>query len=298
MIYLHLNAAKSSGREFADAVAKLINRYCQFDTKAKVATVGKDSYKITWWWNDNNSMAKYLSVFEDRVAIEEDNLEYDDEMKAILPSDKWKAANENKPTPEEFMRALDSSGRLRLLCLNYGFQQDKKLHFTKQREELSGSNARALAKVFGIDIRDEAAMKEFLRTDHFYHFITCYVTQNIPQYQTDNTDWIIKCLDSLFRYHKVFQGKKKIHISDEDWVRMNKSGLQFIQPVRKGNALALQKSEWSMTPSGRNKYTPVHWEGVENTLGLVQELIHKYYPEFLDHIVFDTNDSSIILEVN
>lgn len=47
MVYLHLNAAKSSGREFADAIAKLINKYCQFDVDTKITTVGKDSYKIT-----------------------------------------------------------------------------------------------------------------------------------------------------------------------------------------------------------------------------------------------------------
>lgn len=236
-------------------------------------------------------MARFVNYFKDHLALEEDNLEYDDEMNAILPSELWEAANEKKPTPEEFMRALETSGRLRLLCLNYGFQQDKKLHFTKQREELSGSNARAWAKAWGIDVNDEAAMKEFLKTNHFYHFITCYVTQNVPQYQIEDADWIVKCLESLFRYEKVFKNGKKILIDQED--REEWTGGPSTKVRKKGNVIKLQKVISKLWED-----EPTVWKNIDEDLEKIRGLIHKYYPDFLDHIVFDTNDSSIILEVH
>lgn len=277
MIYLPLNAARSVGSEFADAVTKIVNRYCSNTVDSKVKVVGKDSYKITWWYNDSPFVDAFVAYAEDEYdyenAIENDNVEYDYAGEPILPevNQERLRSKKTKPTPEKFLKTWDESGRFRLFCLNYGFTQDKKLRVTVQQEELGGPGG-------------------WHKTDFHVHFITGYVTQNVPQYQVDDTAWIIKCIDSLLRDGLVFKDGKKVRVNQED--RKEWTGGPITQVRRKGNVIKLQK-----VISGLWKDEPTTWENIDEDLEKIRQKIHRYYPDFLDHLVFDTNGSSITIKV-
>lgn len=275
MVRLQLNAAKSSGREFANAVTKLINRNCSFKVCCKVQVQGKDIYKLTWYYNDDLRSESFLDQMDELDAFENDDFEYDVEGNVILPSDTHRRMRENKPTPSEFMRALDESGRFRFLCLNYGLQQKKPIKFTERTSDY-------VDRI--LPLTDEGG-------SYTVYFITCYVEQTVSQQQVGDEEWMMKCLEYLLRYHKVYKNDKRVYIDErEAWYQYMPS---TVKVTKHANVITIQKRS-----IGRQGNNPDVWENTDDSVEFLRTLIHKYYPDLLDHLVFDTNESSIIIEVH
>lgn len=279
MIKLHINCSeRSSAREFADRLSYLLSANSLYTVTAKIANVGRDAYKITWWYNDNKGPGHFAAEVKDEIAFEEGDFEYDVSGLAITNRDKAKA--KENVQPDVLMKQLEASGKFKIFCAMYGLRPTKPLHLTKQREEMTGSNARAWERSTG----------KKLESDHFIHFITGYFEQTVSQYQTGDQDWNIKCVDALLRYQKVFQNGKKVYIDQED--RTVDNPLHYTDIMKKKNKFYIgYPGEWKSS----NMKPLKNPDAVANA---AKELIGKYYPEILESCDIGVDNGIVVITVN
>ena len=279
MIKLRINCSeRSSAREFADKVSSMLSANSLFNVNAKVANVGRDTYKITWWYNDNKGPGHFLAEVKDEIALAEDDFEYDVSGLAITNRDK--ARSKENVQPDTVMKRWEEAGKFRIFCAMYGLRPTKPLHLTKKREELTGSNARAWERATG----------EKLISDNFIHFITGYFEQTVSQYQTNDQDWNVKCIDNLLKYHKVFQNGKKVYVSQEDLPA--DSPLRDTESMKKKNKFYIGSfREWQSS----NLKPLKNPDGVANDL---RRIISKYYPEMLNSCDISIDNGIVIVTVN
>lgn len=279
MLKLRINCSeRSSAREFADKVSDMLSANSLFTVTAKIANVDRNVYKITWWYNDNKSARMFAAEVKDEMALAEDDFEYDVSGLAITNRDKAKA--KENVQPDAVMKQWEASGKFKFFCAMYGLQPTKPLHLSKKREELTGSNARAWERATG----------EKLISDNFIHFITGYFEQAVSQYQINDQDWNVKCIDTLLKYHKVFQNGKKVYISGEDLSA--DSPLRHAETIKKKNKFYIGSfREWQSS-----NLKPL--ENPDEVVADVKKLIGKYYPEILKSCDIRVDNGIVVITVN
>lgn len=279
MLKLHLNCAeRSSAREFADKISKMLSANSLFTVTAKIANVDRNIYKITWWYNDNRTPGMFVARIKDYIAQEEDNFEYD--VSGLAITNRSKAKAKENVQPDVIMKQWEDSGKFKLFCAMYGLQPTKPLHLSKKREELTGSNARALERATG----------EKLISDNFVHFITGYFEQAVSQYQTSDQDWNIKCIDTLLKYHKIFQNGKKVYIDDED--------LPTNSPLRRADSMKKKNTFYIGSPGEWKSSNLKPLDNPNVVADEVKRIIGKYYPEILKSCDIIVDDGIVVITVN
>lgn len=279
MLRLKINcAARLPVRDFADKVSELLSNVSIFSISAKVATTSRDLYKITWWYNDNANSADFVAYVKDRENYENDTFDYDVSGLPILQRDVVR--DKAKIQPDTIMKQWEESGKFKVFCAMYGVKLVKPLQLTKKREELTGSNARAWERATG----------KKLESDNFIHFITGYFEQAVSQYQTSDRDWNIKCIDTLLKYHKVFQNGKKVYINDEDLAP--DSPLRHAESIKKKNTFYIGSfREWQSS-----NLKPL--DNPDVVANDVRKLIGRYYPEILKSCDISIDNGIVVITVN
>lgn len=283
MIRIKLNcAAKSAASTFANDIATMLTKNSGYKIKAKVAIASRDVYKITWYYNDEAGASDFISEVKDKLAIIDDDFEYDVNGLPILPSADYN--NKRSIQPDSVMKNWSSDSSFKLFCANYGLKLTKPLHVTKQREELTGSNARAW----------EEATGEKIESSNFLHFITGYFEQVSQVNQTTDRDWIIKCIDMLFRYGKIYENNKKKYIEDADAYLLRDNGVRNIYK-RKGSFIIASNDHW--VENGKYEPTPMSDADAKKVADTAYKILDKYYPEFLDYCDIQITDGLVYITV-
>ena len=271
-------------RDFADKVSELLSHASVFQVSAKVSTTGRDLYKITWWYNDGLGAADFVAYMKDWENYENDSYDYDVSGLPIMQRDVVR--DKAKIQPDAVMKQWEESGKFKVFCAMYGVKLVKPLYLTKKREELTGSNARAWERATG---------KKAI-SDNFMHFITGYFEQTVNQYQTADSDWAIKCVDSLLRYGRVFKDNKKVYIDDADREALNKAldGMLYNYGTiaRKKNVFYIGTAgEWKSSPLQPLKSNP------ENGIRVLKSVLAKYYPDIAKSCTFAVEDGKVKITV-
>ena len=289
MLKLKINCAQgSAARELANKISDALSKLTVFPVEAKLAIMGRDTYKITWYYNDNTSAGKFAAelrdLFSQEEAIENDTLEYDVEGNPVMECKNCEDfTKKSQRKPDDILNNWENSGKLKSLCAMYGLKITKPIHYTSKREQLTGSNARDWERITG----------EKLISNNFIHFMTGYFEQVVDAYQNSDTDWVAKCLDNLFRYHKVFSGKKKVYLDRDDsdrlsavmgWDGISKKKNTFVlggEKVKKG-------SKWVSLPL----------KDPNETVKVINEIIKKYYPDFVGKYDIEPKDDFVYVTVH
>ena len=282
MIRIKLNcAANSIARTFADDIANMLTKNSGYTVQAKVSVTSRDVYKITWYYNDNVGLSDFISEVKDTLAIEEDNFEYDVNGLPILPS--ADLAKKRDIYPDVVLKNWSSNSSFKLFCANYGLKLAKPLHVTKQREEVTGSNARAW----------EAASGQKIKSQNFLHFITGYFEQVSQVNQTTDRDWMIKCIDMLFRYNKIYVDNKKKYIDDADSDMLyNANAREMFK--KKGSFIITKTSHWE---NGKSEPIPMSDTDAKKAADAAYTVLDKYYPEFMNYCDIQVNDGLVYITV-
>lgn len=289
MLKLKINCAQgSAARELANQISNTLSKLTVFKVEAKLAIIGRDTYKITWYYNDNASAGRFVAqlrdLFAQDEAIENDTLEYDVAGNPVFECKNCEDFTEkSQRKPDEILNNWENSGKLKSFCAMYGLKMSKPIHYTSKREQLTGSNARDWERITG----------EKLISDNFIHFMTGYFEQVVDAYQSSDTDWVAKCLDNLFRYHKIFSGKKKVYIDNVDSDRLSAvTGWDGIS--KKKNTIILggeqikKGSKWVSRPL----------KDPNETAKVASELIKKYYPDFVGKYTIEPKDDFVYITVH
>ena len=286
MLKLKINCAQgSAARELANKISDSLSKLTVFDVEAKVAITGRDTYKITWYYNDNTSAGAFAAAMRDMFAqeeaIENDTLEYDVEGNPVTECKNCEDFTEkSKRKPDVILNNWETSGKLKAFCAMYGMKMTKPIHYTAKREQLTGSNARDWERITG----------EKIISENFIHFMTGYFEQAVDAYQTSDTDWVIKCLDNLFRYNRVFSGNKKVYIDKDDSDRLSAvMGWDGISKKKNtiilGGIKIMKGSKWVSQPL----------KDPNETAQVVDDLIKKYYPDFVGKYNIEPKDGFVYI---
>lgn len=253
----------STATVLAKDVAATLSKICDVPVKYKVATVSRDTYKITWYYYYLPGASKFVNSVRTQLAIEEDNFEYDVNGLPIMPADV-----ENTIGPNVLIKDWVDSGKFDIMAkLYYGLTVASNLYIKSMPKEATGSNARAYERAFGHPIE----------TDDKVFTITLRVKQVSDVNKTSDVDWNVKCIDSLFRYHKVYDGGKKIRIPNDEITQLN--------DLLKYNSVTKRKNTISLVPKvNRN---------IEDVSSIIDAFINKYYPE-MQYNLSISNDNIII----
>lgn len=282
MIRIKLNcAANSAARTFANDISNMLTQNSGYKVQAKVSVTSRDMYKITWYYNDNAGLSDFISEVKDTLAMEEDDFEYDVNGLPILPS--ADLAKKRDIYPDVVLKNWSADSSFKLFCANYGLKLAKPLHVTKQREQVTGSNARAW----------EEATGEKIESSNYLHFITGYFEQVSQVNQVTDRDWMIKCIDTLFRYRKIYENNKKKDVDTADAYLLRDNGVREVFK-KKGSFIITRTSQWE---NGKWKPTPMSDADAKKVADTVYKVLDKYYPEIIDYCDIQVNDGLVYITV-
>lgn len=262
-LYVKAASTGSTATMLAKDVADTLRKICKTSVNYKVATLGRDTYKITWYYYYLPGVSKFVNSLRTQFAIEEDDFEYDVNGLPIMPADV-----ENTIGPDVLIENWVNSGKFDIMAkLYYGLAVASNLYIKSMPKEATGSNARAYEKAFGHPIE----------TDDKVFTMTLRVKQVADVNKTSDVDWNVKCIDSLFRYHKVFDGDKKVRIPNDEITQLN--------DLLEYNSVTKRKNTISLVPKAN--------KNIEDVSSIIDAFIDKYYPE-MQYDLSISNDTIII----
>ena len=104
---------------------------------------------------------------------------------------------------------------------------------------------------------------------------------------------MIKCIDMLFRYNKIYVDNKKKYIDDADSDMLyNANAREMFK--KKGSFIITKTSHWE---NGKSEPIPMSDTDAKKAADAAYTVLDKYYPEFMNYCDIQVNDGLVYITV-